>query len=87
MRKILPYLKNLKLRLTLELTIKIIGTTSKSNTTSSATITKSKIKHKIVLVITVFLGLDFLNVDRCANALMESLSNLHFALISIKSPP
>ena len=34
-----------------------------------------------------FLGFAFLNIVKCVNALIDSKLNLHFALISTKSPP
>ena len=47
----------------------------------------AKIPEMIDQVKNLFLGFAFLNKDRCVNALIDSKSNLHFALISIKSPP
>ena len=47
----------------------------------------AKIAETIDQVKNLFLGLAFLYNDKCVNAFTESKSYLHFALISIKSPP
>ena len=46
----------------------------------------TKIAEIIDQVKNLFLGFAFLNKDKCVNALIDSKSNLHFALISISSP-
>ena len=47
----------------------------------------AKIPEMIDQVKNLFFGFAFLNKDKWVNALIESKSNLHFAFISIKSPP